>query len=319
MHASMRRDPLQNISIVLVRSQSAGNIGSACRAMKNMGLSSLILVAPEEDPLSLEARMMATSAKDVLEKARICQTLGEALLGFRWIVATSARRGKNRGPFISPREISPEIIDHAWSIPVAIIFGPEDHGLSNEELAPCHALISVPTHRRLSSLNLAQAVMLVGYELYLASLSEMRNVECGMRAEPRKVQGSPALHVVQDGIRNPSEIRGADFGMRNEPELGKAARGRKRARRAEVVFSPEMPAPLAEFQKVEKMYAQMEELLLRIGFLNPKNPKRIMHTLRRVFGRAKLSDRDVAILRGVFRQLDWYATHYNDSKKSGLP
>jgi TrmH family RNA methyltransferase len=242
--------------------------------MKNMGLSSLILVAPEEDPLSLEARMMATSAKDVLEKARICQTLGEALLGFRWIAATSARRGKNRGPFISPREISPEIIDHAWSIPVAIIFGPEDHGLTNEELAPCHALISVPTHRRLSSLNLAQAVILVGYELHLASLSE---------------GGAGNILVARKG-----KLRGSGVDLT-------------------------APAPPAEFQKVEKMYAQMEELLLRIGFLDPKNPKRIMHTLRRVFGRAKLSDRDVAILRGVFRQLEWYATHYNDSKKSGLP
>ncbi len=280
------KDPLQNVSIVLVRPQSAGNIGSACRAMKNMGLSSLILVAPEEDPRSLEARMMATSAKDVLEKARICETLYEALLGFRWIAATSARRGRNRGPFISSREISPEIIAHASSIPVAILFGPEDHGLTNEELAPCQALISVPTHRRLSSLNLAQAVMLVGYELYLASLSEIRSAEFGMRNEP--------------------------------PESGKAARGRKRAGRSEVDLSPVMPAPPAEFQKVENMYAQMEEFLLRIGFLDAKNPRRIMHTLRRIFGRAKLSDRDVAIVRGVFRQLEWYATHYDPSKKSGL-
>jgi tRNA/rRNA methyltransferase len=146
-------------------------------------------------------------------------------------------------------------------------------------------LISVPTHRRLSSLNLAQAVMLVGYELYLASPSEMRNVECGMRNEG----GAGNILVARKG-----KLRGSGVDLT-------------------------APAPLAEFQKVEKMYAQMEELLLRIGFLNPKNPKRIMHTLRRVFGRAKLSDRDVAILRGVFRQLDWYATHYNDSKKSGLP
>ncbi len=256
----MLKDPLQNITIVLVRPQFAGNIGSACRAMKNMGLSELILVAPEQDPLSPEGKMMATSAKDLLQKAKVAPSLEEALLGFRWIAGTSARKGRNRGPFVSPREICPEIISQARSIPVAILFGPEDRGLTNEEIAPCQALISIPTHPNLSSLNLAQAVMLLSYELYLANLSEFP-------------QGSS--------------------------------------------FSGEFP-PLAEFQKVEKMYAHLEDLLLRIGFLDPKNPKRIMHTLRRIFGRATLSDRDVAVLRGIFRQLEWYATHYNPREKNSL-
>ena len=270
----MVNDPLQNITIVLVRPQFAGNIGSVCRAMKNMGLSKLVLVAPEQDPLSPEGKMMATSAKDLLQKAKVFPSLEGALLGFRWIAGTSARKGRNRGPFISPREISPEIISHAHSIPVAILFGPEDRGLTNEQLAPCQALISIPTHSSLSSLNLAQAVMLLGYELYLASLPEMWIAGCEMRNE-------------------------------------------KRVRRDEACSSSGLLPPLAEFQKVEKMYAHLEELLLRIGFLDPKNPKRIMHTFRRIFGRAKLSDRDVAVLRGIFRQLEWYATHYNQPKEKG--
>jgi len=271
----MLKDPLQNITIVLVRPQFAGNIGSVCRAMKNMGLSNLTLVAPEEDPLSPQAKMMATSAKDLLQKAKVFPSLEEGLLGFRWIAGTSARKGRNRGPFISPREICPEIISHARSIPVALLFGPEDRGLTNEELAPCQALISIPTHPNLSSLNLAQAVMLLSYELYLTRMAEFQNAECGMESE-------------------------------------------KRARRSEASASSGLPPPLAEFQKVEKMYAHLEELLLRIGFLDPKNPKRIMHTLRRIFGRAKLSDRDIAILRGVFRQLEWYATHYGQQKRKDL-
>jgi len=257
----MLSDSLQNITIVLVRPQYAGNIGSACRAMKNMGLSKLILVAPEQDPLSPEGKMMATSAKDILRGARIFPSLEEALQGFRWIAGTSARKGRNRGPFISPREVCPEIIRHARSIPVAILFGPEDRGLTNEELAPCQALIAIPTHPGLSSLNLAQAVLLLAYELHLAGLPEMGN---------------------EKGVRR-----------------GKADS-----------LSGILP-PLAEFQKVEGMYAHLEELLLRIGFLDPKNPKRIMHTLRRIFGRAHLCDRDVAILRGIFRQLDWYAGRRN--------
>jgi len=243
-------DPLANIAIVLVRPQFAGNIGSVSRAMRNMGLSRLILVLPAQEPLSPEARMMATSAKDILEKAEVFSRLEDALAGFRWIAGTSARKGRNRGPFISPREICPEIIGHARSIPVAILFGREDKGLTNEELAPCQALISMPTHKSLPSLNLAQAVMILCYELYMATLAN----QIGGPSGPR-----PSLK-------------------------------------------------LAEFQRVEGMYTHLEDLLMRIGFLDPQNPKRIMHTLRRIFGRANLSDRDVAILRGIFRQLEWYTT-----------
>lgn len=247
-------NPLDNIAIVLIRPQFAGNMGAVSRAMKNMGLSRLILVSPAQDHLSEEARMMATSARDILEKAEIYPSQEKALRGFRWLAGTSARKGRNRGPFITPREICPEIIAHARTIPVAILFGPEDKGLTNEELAPCHALITLPTYSSLRSLNLAQAVMLVCYELYLASLS----------------QSSGEFLLPQ----------------------------------------------LAEFQKVERMYAHLEELLLRIGFLDPKNPKRIMHTLRRIFGKANLSDRDVAVLRGIFRQLEWYATKRDKETQS---
>jgi len=242
--------PFQNISIVLVKPQVAGNMGSVSRAMKNMGFHRLILVQPEEDPLSPEARMMATSARDILENASIFPCLEEALKEFRWIAGTSARTGRTRGPFISLREICSEIVVHARDIPVAILFGPEDRGLTNRELDPCQAFISIPTHPALPSLNLAQAVMLVCYELRMADL-----------------------------LRPGNESKA---GLLTKP---------------------------AEFRTIEGMYGQMEELLLRIGFLDPQNPKRIMHTLRRIFGRANLGDRDVAILRGIFRQMDWYAIH----------
>jgi len=233
-------------------------MGSVSRAMKNMGFHRLILVQPKEDPLSPEARMMATSAKDILEKASIFPCLGEALREFRWIAGTSARKGRTRGPFISLREICSEIVVHARDIPVAILFGPEDRGLTNRELDPCQAFISIPTHPGLPSLNLAQAVMLVCYELRMADLQ-------------RQDDESTA-------------------GLSTKP---------------------------AEFRTIEGLYGQMEELLLRIGFLDPQNPKRIMHTLRRIFGRANLGDRDVAILRGIFRQIDWYVTH--GEKPSPMP
>jgi tRNA/rRNA methyltransferase len=246
---------LENISLVLVRPQYAGNIGSVCRAMKNMGLRKLILVSPAADHLGEEAIRMAVSARDILVETKVFYSLPEALEGFHWIAGTSARRGRNRGPFISPRELAPEILSHAQRVPVAILFGPEDKGLTNRELDPCQALIAIPAHPQLSSLNLAQAVMIICYEIYLAQISNL--------------QWNP---------------------------------------RAEKEFRP------AQFQKVEGMYSHMEDLLLKIGFLDPKNPKRIMHTLRRIFGRAGLSERDVAIWRGIFRQMEWYVTRRKEKE-----
>jgi len=135
----MEENPFKNIAIVLVKPLYAGNIGAVCRAMKNMGLSRLILVSPAEDPLSPDARMMALAAKDILEHAEIYPSLDKALEGFRWIAGTSARAGRNRGPFITPREICPEILNHARSIPVAILFVPEERAPTNGGVAPCRA------------------------------------------------------------------------------------------------------------------------------------------------------------------------------------
>jgi tRNA C32,U32 (ribose-2'-O)-methylase TrmJ len=130
--------------------------------------------------------------------------------------------------------------------------------------------------------------MLLSYELYLTTLAEMWNADCRLRNS----------EVAESG--------NAECGIRNE----------KRVSRDEACSSSGLLPPLAEFQKVEKMFTHLEEVLLRIGFLDLKNPKRIMHTLRRIFGRAKLSDRDVAVLRGIFRQLEWYAIHYNQPKEN---
>jgi tRNA/rRNA methyltransferase len=92
-------------------------------------------------------------------------------------------------------------------------------------------------------------------------------------------------------------------------------RNEKRERRDEACSSSGILPPLAEFKKVEGMYSHLEDLLLRIGFLDFNNPKRIMHTLRKIFGKANLGDRDVAILRGIFRQLEWYATHHDQQNE----
>jgi len=162
-------DPLKNIRIVLVRPTRPANIGAAARAIKNMGLSHLVLIQPE-DPLGSDAYALAYGAHDLLEAARIYKTLPRALARCRYVVGTTARTHKGYGKPVSLMTAMPDILARAGRHPVAILFGPESSGLSNDEIALCQTLVTIPTAEAHTSLNLAQAVMVVAYELMRTSL-----------------------------------------------------------------------------------------------------------------------------------------------------
>jgi tRNA/rRNA methyltransferase len=162
---------LDNIRVVLVAPQHSGNIGGVARAMKNMALSRLMLVNPA-DHLALEARMMAMHAFDILQQAQVVSTLSRAVADAGYVVGTTRRLGKSRQAQQTSRSIAPLILELAASNPVALVFGREDSGLTNDELAQCHELISIPAHPTFGSLNLAQAVLLVCYELYVTTASQ---------------------------------------------------------------------------------------------------------------------------------------------------
>jgi tRNA/rRNA methyltransferase len=157
--------------VVLVEPRGPANVGSVARAMKNMGFSSLRLVRPGEWS-SPEARMMAMGGRDVLESAEIFDTLPEALADCAHAVATTRRGGPLRSDVLSPREMARHLLSLAASNRVALVFGPEDRGLSNRELALCQAVCTIPADADTSSLNLAQAVLIVCYECYLAGGGE---------------------------------------------------------------------------------------------------------------------------------------------------
>jgi tRNA/rRNA methyltransferase len=154
-----------SIRFVLCRPSHPGNIGAAARAIKAMGFGDLRLVAPERFPAP-EAQWMATHAVDVLQAAQVCSTLEEAIHDCGHAFALSAR----------PREWSPQVFDvrsaagRAVEIegPVAFVFGNETAGLTNEEVFACQSLVHIPASREFSSLNLAQAVQVVAYELHMA-------------------------------------------------------------------------------------------------------------------------------------------------------
>ncbi len=156
-----------NCRVVLVRPRIAANIGAAARVMRNMGLVDLVLVAPEASPNDPEARRLSTHGEDVLERCRKVADIGAAVADCVMIAATSARAGGlTRRQFVGPPdEIAPRLLDAMSSGPIALVFGPESSGLSNEEVSRCHYLIHVPTDPQCPVLNLAQAVAICTYEL----------------------------------------------------------------------------------------------------------------------------------------------------------
>ena len=163
----------QNVTIVLNKPKYPENIGSSARAMHNMGLSRLVVVAPANpDPERME-RMATHSAVPVLSGMEIADDLETALAPFGYVVGTTARTGRRRRETAPPREMARRVAALAESNRVAVVFGPEDRGLTNAELELCHAYVNIPT-ADFSSLNLSQAVMVVAYELFQAALGEER-------------------------------------------------------------------------------------------------------------------------------------------------
>jgi tRNA/rRNA methyltransferase len=234
---------LENVVIILTGTKFPGNIGSAARAMANMGLRRLVLAAPQ-CAIDEESYRLAKAGKIVLDSAKTCRSLESALRGIRLLIGTTAKSGGYRAQSFMPRALVPRILNHAAQQKVGILFGPEDTGLVDEDLRLCQLLIRIPTHHQASSINLAQAVMLVAYELLLGNLDR----------EPTR-------------------------------------------------------APrLASLEQVEAMYAQLEKALLDIGFLRPQNARHMMFALRRILGRAGLEPPDIGVVRGIARQIGWYAS-----------
>ena len=153
--------------MVLVRPSRPGNVAAACRAMKNMGLGRLCLVEPPPDLAAPEARALAYGAWDVLDGARVSATLREAVAEATLVVGTSGRPLPSAW---TPRQLAEEGPARAGSGRTALVFGPEASGLRNDELALCHVHVHIPSDPAHPSLNLAQAVLVLAYEIRLSSL-----------------------------------------------------------------------------------------------------------------------------------------------------
>jgi tRNA/rRNA methyltransferase len=232
---------LENISIVLVRPRYPENIGASARAVRNMGIGNLIVVQPLNYDLEKVLKLATHAAQDVVEKIQIYDDLNSALSQFQYIAATTARLGARRQVIQSPSRLAKHLVPISRENQIGILFGPEDKGLTNEDIWNSHVLVNIPTDK-FSSLNLAQAVMVVCYELFKTSIE--------------KTSG----------------------------------------------FIPR----LATHHELEGMYDQLKEILVRINFLNPENPEYWLNNIRQFFSRLPLRSKEVNLVRGICRQINWY-------------
>ena len=172
-NCDMSLSALQKIRFVLVNTSHPGNIGGAARALKNMGLTRLYLVAPKEFPAD-KAVWRAAGALDVLDAAIVVETLEEAVADCGLVVGTSARERRIPWPLLTPRECGERALAETAQHDVAIVFGREDRGLTNEELHKCNYHVHIPANPDYSALNLAAAVQVFSYEIRMAALTAER-------------------------------------------------------------------------------------------------------------------------------------------------
>ena len=242
---------LDNVGIILVQPQIPENIGAVARAMHNMGLHRLVLVDPKNCDRDRMSKTATGSSTKVLEDMDIYKNLREALAPFQYLVGTTARIGALRPALTRPRSLAQQMIPISLNNLVGILFGPEDRGLSNDQLRFCHTIATVPT-ASFSSLNLAQAVVIFCYELFLATDRTQQDTD---------------------------------------------------------------PPRLANSFELEGMYDHLREMLSKIGFLDPQNPEHWLLNIRRFLSRVPLRAREVRIIRGVCRQMDWYASQFDAPDK----
>jgi tRNA (cytidine32/uridine32-2'-O)-methyltransferase len=165
---------LSNVKVVLVGTSHSGNIGSAARAMKVMGLSEMVLVDPQCE-VDAQAVALAAGASEIALNARIVSSLEEAVEDCGLVVGSSARSRTLEWPMLEPRECGEKFAVEGQKHPVALVFGRERTGLTNEELQTCHYHVCIPANPEYSSLNLAMAVQTLCYEIRVAHLNQVQS------------------------------------------------------------------------------------------------------------------------------------------------
>ena len=232
----------KQIRVVLVGITHPGNIGACARAMLNMNLSQLVLVQPKQFP-HYEATVRAAGADQILANALVVDDLHSAIIDCGLVIGSSARKRALAWPVLDPRECAQKILIAAKKQTVALVFGREHSGLTNEELALCHYHVQIPTNPDFASLNLAMAVQVIVYELVMAS----------------RISKS----VTTDAFET-----------------------------------------LANQAQLEGFYQHLENVLVKLDFIQAGKEKTLMLRLRRLFARTQLEETEINILRGILSAVE---------------
>ncbi len=275
---------LASVRIVLVAPAGPLNVGSVARVMKNFGLSQLYLVDPQCDWLGAEALQMAVHADDLLRLAQRVQTIPAALVGCEYAIATTARSRGFDAPLDLPKIALPSLLfsegTKMRTSDTALIFGPEDRGLNNEELTYAQQFLKIPTSDAYSALNLAQAVAICCYELSRSQPPLQKPPSSGKQSE--SVTVSPV--ETQSSEKPNATIQ-----------------------------------PSAKLEELEGYCQHLESLLLEVGYLHPHTSASRMRKLRRILNRAALTSDEVALLRGMIRQTEWALSQPNEYSNDAKP
>jgi tRNA (cytidine32/uridine32-2'-O)-methyltransferase len=254
---------LSNIRVVLVGTSHPGNIGSTARAMKTMGLSNLYLAEPKVEPDG-QSIALSAGASDILKNLTRVDSLAEAIADCSLVIATSARSRTLDWPMLDPRQAGVKLSAEALNGPVAIVFGRENNGLSNEELQTCQYHVAIPANPEYSSLNLAQAVQIICYETRVAHLAQQ---EAMLDASKQDAAVQP--ESTQDVAKGDESVQAY---------------------------------PIAA--DLERFFVHLESTLSSTGFIIKNHPGFIMMKLRRLFSRARVEEQEINILRGILTSID---------------
>ena len=279
-------EALAAVRVVLVAPAGPLNVGSVARVMKNFGLSQLVLVAPQCEVLGAEALQMAVHADDILRSALQVETIPEALVGCAVAIATTARTRGFEAALHPPEAVLPQLLT-ASAAQTALIFGPEDRGLSNTELAYAQFFTKIPTSDTYSALNLAQAVAVCCYELY------------------RIVTPRQQSEILPDSeVSSDSKV---DFPLQNGPSSAKQTESNSLSKANQKASQNK-----ATLDELEGYYQHLESVLLKVEYLYPHTAATRMRKLRHLLHRTSPTSNEVALLRGMLRQVEWALS---DSKK----
>lgn len=256
----------QRVVVVLVQTSHSGNIGAVARALKNMGLCRLHLVSPKQFP-SEEAVARSSGASEILDVAKVFDSLVDAVADASYVVGASARMRSFPWPVMSPRDLSGQVVEQLTSAntvddsttgdactDIALVFGRESSGLTNEELQQCNAHVHIPANPDYSSLNLAMAVQVISYELRMACLNVLEN----------------------------------DASI--SPVLGPESAG--------------WDAEPSTVSEVEGMLEHLTKVMTATNYYDPENPGLLLPRLRRLFQRRGLDKMELNILRGILKSVE---------------